>query len=236
MTTGFYTAATGAISQKQAVDVTANNLANLSTQGYKADHASFADLLYTNVKDETGDSGLKVGHGAKVAKTDTLYELGGLRQTGNPQDYALTGARNFFAVRTPDGAVKYTRNGSFQKVPGGDGNYYLADPEGGFVLDQAGNPIVFTGDIRQAQPVGVYTFANLGGLLKAGESYCTPTALSGAASAVPGAEVRQGYLEDSAASLSNELSNMIVQQRAFEMDAKMVQMTDEVMQTVNNLR
>lgn len=236
MTTGFYTAAAGAIGQQQAVDITANNLSNLSTQGYKADRASFADLLYTNVKDEQGDSYLKVGHGTKVSKTDTLYEPGGMNRTGGDQDYALTDARDFFAVRTADGTVKYTRNGNFDKAAGGDGNYYLADSEGSFVLDQSGNPIVMTGDGKQALKVGVYTFSNLGGLQKAGKSYYTPTGLSGAASPVQNADVRQGYLEDSAASLSNELSDMIVQQRAFEMNAKMVQMTDEVMQTVNNLR
>lgn len=236
MTTGFYTAAAGAIGQQQAIDVTANNLSNISTQGYKADRASFADLLYTNVKDESGDSSLKVGHGTKVGKTDTLYELGGLQQTNESQDYALTDARDFFAVKTADGTVKYTRNGNFHKADGGDGKYYLADSEGSFVLNQAGNPIVFSGSEEQAQKVGVYTFSNLGGLQKAGESYDTATGLSGAASAVQNADVRQGYLEDSAVSMSNELSNMIVQQRAFEMNAKMVQMSDEVMQTVNNLR
>ena len=236
MTTGFYSAAAGAVGQQQAVDITANNLSNISTEGYRPDRASFADLLYTNVKDEGGDSSLKVGHGTKIAKTDTLEEQGGLRETGEPQDYALTDARNFFAVRTSGGAVRYTRNGNFHEEPGGDGNYYLADSEGSFVLDQAGNPIAMAGDDRQAQKVGVYTFGDLGGLRKAGESYYEATGLSGAASAAPGADVRQGYLEDSAASLSTELSDMIVQQRAFEMNARMVQMTDEVMQTVNNLR
>ena len=236
MTTGFYAAAAGAIGQQQAVDITSNNISNISTQGYKADRASFADLLYTNVKDESGDSSLKVGHGTKVGKTDTLYELGGMSQTGESQDYALTDARDFFAVRTADGTVKYTRNGNFHKAAGGDGKYYLADSEGSFVLGPTGNPIAFSGDDRQAQKVGVYTFGNLGGLEKAGESYYTATGLSGAASAVQNADVRQGYLEDSAANLSTELSDMIVQQRAFEVNAKMVQMTDEVMQTVNNLR
>ncbi len=236
MTNGFYTAASGVVGQQQAMDVTANNLANVSTQGYRADRASFADLLYTNVKDEAGDSALKVGHGTKVGKTDTMASQGGLRETGLPQNYALTDPRNFFAVRTAGGTVQYTRSGSFHKASGGDGRYYLADSEGGFVLDSAGNPIVMTGDDRRAQPVGVYTFANLGGLRKTGGNDYAATALSGAASAVRGAEVRQGFLEDSTVDMATELSDMIVQQRAFEVNAKMVQMTDEVMQTVNSLR
>lgn len=235
MTTGFYTAATGAIGQQQAVNITANNLSNLSTQGYKADRASFADLLYTNVKDESGDSSLKVGHGAKVSKTDTRFDAGSLEQTGLPQDYALTGERNFFAVQTPYG-VRYTRNGRFHKADGGDGKYYLADSEGNFVLDRSGSRIVFSGGEEQKQDVGVFTFGNLGGLQKAGDSYYEPTGISGQASAVQNADVRQGALEASSANMATELSNLIVQQRAFEMDAKMVQMTDEVMQTVNSLR
>ena len=138
-------------------------------------------------------------------------------------------------MQTPNG-VRYTRSGRFHKADGGDGKYYLADSEGNFVLDRSGSRIVFSGGEDQKQNVGVFTFSNLGGLQKSGDSYYGPTGLSGQASAVQNADVRQGALEASCANMATELSNLIVQQRAFEMDAKMVQMTDEVMQTVNSLR
>lgn len=235
MTTGFNTAATGMIWQQKALDVTANNVSNVSTEGYQADKASFADLLYTNVKAEEGNSALKVGHGAKLSKTDTLYESGGLSQTGRTLDYALTDARNFFAVRASDGTVQYTRDGRFEWSRQNDGRFYLANTSGSLVLDRNNRPIAQTGANAPVN-VGVFTFRNLDGLVKTGSNGYAPTARSGGAQAVPGAEVKGGYLENSAVDLATELSNMIVQQRSYEMDARMVQMSDEVMQTVNNLR
>lgn len=221
--------------QQKALDVTSNNVSNVSTNGYKADKASFADLLYTNVKDEQGDSSLNVGHGSKLGKTDTLYEKGALEQTARPQDYALTDERNFFAVRTSNGTVDYTRDGRFELSRRNDGRYYLVNTSGDLVLDRNYNPIAVTNQ-NAAQNVGVFSFRNLDGLEKSGDNGYVPTARSGQAAVVQNAEVKQGYLEGSGADLATELSNMIVQQRSYDMNAKMVQMTDEVMQTVNNLR
>ena len=235
MTTGFHTAATGMVWAQKALDVTANNVANLSTDGYKADKSSFSDLLYTEVRAQGQDPNLKVGHGSKLGKTDTLFETSSLDATGSAQDYGLTDARNFFAVRTSDGRTVYTRNGRFSLSKHADGRFYLSDSTGEEVLNQEGNPIVVT-DESKAQNVGVFTFRNLDGLEKAGGSNYEVTARSGPALAAQNAEVRQGYLESSAADMATEFSNMVIQQRAFELDAKMAVMTDEVMQTVNNLR
>jgi flagellar basal-body rod protein FlgG len=234
MTTGFHTATAGMLWSQKALDVTANNISNLTTSGYKANKASFADLLYTEVKQPEVDPPLKVGHGSKINKTDTVFSAAALTQTNKPQDYALTDTRNFFAVRTPDGRIVYTRGGSFQLSRHADGLNYLADSAGNEVLDPNGNSIVVT-DIQEKQNIGVFTFANLDGLKKTSGGF-EATALSGEAVSVADAEVRQGVLEASSADMATEISNMIVQERAYQLNAKMVVMTDEVMQTVNNLR
>ena len=234
MMTSFHTAAVGMIGQQEGLDVTANNLANLSTDGYKADRAAFSDLLYTNMKQETGASHLKAGSGSRLWKTDASLDTGGIRQTRGDFDYALPDNRNFFAVKTAEG-IRYTRDGHFQKALGSDGLYYLADTEGHYVLDKNGRNIAVT-EGQQPQTPGVFTFQNLDGLQKAGDSFFQPTARSGQALVQPDATVKKGFLEYSNVDLSQEFSNMISQQRSYEMDARIVQMSDEVMQTVNNLR
>ena len=235
MTTGFHTAATGMITTQKSLDVTANNIANLSTDGYKADKASFSDLLYSEIREPGQDPNLKVGHGSKLGKTDTLFATSSLDKTDRTQDYALPDPRNFFAVRTADGRTEYTRDGRLVLSRHADGRFYLSDSSGREVLNQNGGPIPVT-DAQKAQNVGVFTFRNLDGLEKTGSSDYRATDRSGPASAVAGAEVRQGYLESSATDMATEMSNMVTQQRAYELDAKMVVMADEVMQTVNNLR
>lgn len=235
MTVGFHTASTGMYWAQKAMDVTANNIANLSTDGYRADNPSFADLLRTNVREQSVSPDLEVGHGSKLGKTDTLFEDSGLTQTGLPQDYAMTDSRDFFAVRTSDGRTVYTQDGRFSLSHRGDGRFYLADSGGNLVLDANGQTIPVA-DSKAKQAVGVFTFRNLDGLVKDGESCYDPTNRSGAALSVPNADVRQGFLVSSGSDFSAEISNAILQQRAYDLDAKMVTMTDEVMQTVNTLR
>lgn len=234
MTTGFHTSAAGMVWTQKAIDVTANNIANLSTQGYKEDQSSFADLLYTQIKPPQTDPALKVGHGSRLDKTDTIFTASGLDETGRPQDYALTDGRTFFAVRTSDGRTIYTRGGNFSLSKGTDGRFSLVDSAGNHVLGADGNPIITT-DLTQKQDLGVYTFRNLDGLQKVSGGF-EATNRSGAAYRVTDADVKQGYLEVSSADMATEISNMIVQERAYQLNAKMTVMTDEVMQTVNNLR
>jgi flagellar basal-body rod protein FlgG len=219
---------------QKSLDVTANNISNLSTSGYKADKASFADLLYTEVKQPEVDPALKVGHGSKINKTDTVFTASSLDKTNQPQDYALTDTRNFFAVRTPNGNIIYTRGGSFHLSQHADGLNYLVDSTGNEVLGADGNNIVVS-NVEEKQNLAVYTFANLDGLKKTSGGF-EATALSGEAIPVTGADVQQGALEASSADMATEITNMIVQERAYQLNAKMVVMTDEVMQTINNLR
>ena len=233
MLTSFYTAAAGAVSQQQKMDVTANNLANVSTAGYKPDRSSFADLVRTGVHGpQTADS-LKVGHGDKLDKADTVFAQGGLKQTGRSLDYALTQENAFFAVRGADGAVRYTRAGAFQLSQYPDG-FYLADPQGALVLDGAGDPIKVT-DESQPQDIGVFSFRNRDGLLKTGNNDYEATPDSGPAEGTALKAV-QGGLENSAADLAEEMTAMMSAQKGFAFDAKIVELSDSAVQAVNSLR
>lgn len=234
MLTSFYTAATGAIAQQNGIAVSANNISNVSTGGYKADENVFSDLLYTNIHGDGNDS-LKTGHGTKLGMTNTVFTQGSLRNTGCSLDYALGDSNTFFAVKTSDGSIKYTRDGAFSKSVGTDGKAYLSDNNGGYVLDSAGNPIVVTNE-KEKQNIGIYTFKNLDGLLKSGDNYYSATNVSGNAYNVKNAKLQQGYLESSTSDMATELGNVIVSERAFDFNAKIVQISDEIMQTVNSLR
>lgn len=234
MLTSFYTAAAGAVAQQQKLDVVSNNIANASTAGYQPDRASFADLLYTGVNGpETADS-LKVGHGSRLGKTDTVFGQGSVEETGRPLDYALTRENAFFAVRGADGRVRYTRAGSFELSRHPDGRFYLADPQGALVLDRAGRPIAVE-DESQPQDVGVFSFRNCDGLRKTGDSDYEATEVSGPAAAT-GWKAVQRSLEGSAVDFGDEMTAMINAQKGFAFNAKVVEMSDNMVQTVNNLR
>jgi flagellar basal-body rod protein FlgG len=234
MMTSFYTAAAGAIAQQQKMGVTANNVANISTQGYKPDQVSFADLIYTGVHGPETENSLKVGHGDRVDKTDTLFGQGSIDQTNRPLDYALPAENAFFAVRCTDGTVRFTRNGGFQLSKNADGGYFLSDSHGGIVLDGNGNAISVKNQ-NDRQNVGVYSFRNCDGLKKSGDNYFEETADSGRAS-VSNVQALQGSIEDSAVDLANELTAMINAQKAFSFNASILTMSDNTTQTVNNLR
>ena len=236
MITAFYTGAAGAISQGQGMDVTANNLANVSSNGYKADKAEFSDLVTTSLRtQQNGVARVMLGHGARVSKTDTIFEQGDFTQTGRAQDYALTRNNQFFAVRSADGTVKYTRDGNFQLSTRGDGSFALSTTKGDLVLDGSGNPIIVR-DAEAKQNVGVYSFANLSGLNKAGDSCYEATTLSGTPTVVPNAELKEGFLEGSTVNVAGEMADMINTNRAFDLNANIIKMSDEIMQTVNSLR
>ncbi|MGX8701112.1 flagellar hook-basal body protein [Clostridium sp. KNHs216] len=234
MISSFYTSATGAINLQSGFDVTANNIANVSTVGYKPSSASFADLIYTNIHAEPGaDSQLKSGHGTKLEKTDTLFNEGGLRQTGRALDYALVNSNNYFAVES-NGEVKYTRNGNFH-LSVEDGTSYLVSSDGGYVLDANGSRIAMESE-KDTPAIGVFSVKNEDGLVRSGNTCFQLSNLSGAAAAVTDPEMKQNYLEDSAVNIADQMTSVIEMQRAFQFNSKMVQLSDEIMQTVNSLR
>ncbi len=237
MITSFYTGATGAIQSQRGLDVAANNIANVSTNGYKAQRATFEDLLYTNLR--TDNQELKAGHGAKLNKTDVLHQEGTPRATGRNLDFAVFDARSFFGVMTEDG-IQYTKNGNFSLSQQVDGQFYLAYAGGGNVVDAAGNPIKVDpnhydqGEI--ASKIGVFTFANVDGLTPNGSCLFRGTATSGNPLVVENPQVRTGYLESSAVDIADEMIEVIQLQKAFQLNTRMIQISDEIMQTINNLR
>ncbi len=234
MINSFYTAATSTIQLQKGFDVIANNIANVSTTGYKSIEPSFADLMYTNMNAPEGAAtDLKSGHGTKLEKTDTLFTQGGFQNTEQPFDYAPTQPNQFFAVET-NGQVKYTRNGNFH-VSVQQNQNYLVDSNGGYVLNSNGQPITVANE--QAKPeIGVFSFDNCDGLLREGNTYFTATNGSGAAKAAVNPELKKGSLEDSTVSIADEMESVIELQRAFQFNSKIVQLSDEIMQTVNGLR
>ncbi len=235
MINSFYTAATGAIQLQYGVDIIANNVANMNNSGYKSSDMTFADLIHTNIRDsEATDSVLQNGHGTRLANTSTSFEQGAVGSTGNLSDFAISGD-GFFAVQTDDG-IKYTRTGSALLSLGDDGQMYLSSTLGGRLLDENNQPIVVTDLNTQQFNLGVFKFENEDGLLRDGSNFFVRSATSGAISLSDNAEVKQGYLEASSVDLAGEMANLIQYQKAFSFNSKMVQMADEVMQTVNNLR
>lgn len=234
MIQSFYTAAAGTIQLQKGLDVTANNIANVSTTGFQAQKTSFADLVYTNIHAPEGtDSDLVTGHGTKLQKTDTVFAVGTLQRTMIPTDYALPQANQFFAIQTDDG-VRYTRNGNFHLSTQNNG-IYLTAQDGGYVLGANNQPVQVENEEDPAA-IGVFTFTNCDGLERSGGTYFLPTERSGQAAVAADAEVRQGYIEGSGVSLPDEMVSILETQRAFQFNSKILQMSDEIMQTVNSLR
>jgi len=216
--------------------------------------------------DNNGDvkpSGIQVGLGVRNSAINSQYTQGTLSETGNDFDLAING-KGFFMVETSDGSVAYTRNGSFQVSMGTEGAV-LATSDGNPVLDTAGEPIVFdantnTSDIKINEDgqicypdetgtsvptgvqVGVAQFNNPTGLLKLSNSLLRETDASGtvrmeaADAALKKSKIQQGYLEGSNVQAVDEMVNLIVAQRAYEMSSKIITAADEMMQQANNLR
>lgn len=240
MISPFYTAATGALETQKGMDVVANNIANVNTTGFKRDKGTFLDLVYTNIRPgQEEPSTLEKGHGTRLGKVDTVFTRGEIQKTGNKTDFAITDETSLYAVETTDG-VKYTRGGAFHTSLENGIPYLVSSSGNGYVLNQNGQRIVATDEALEAGnlPIGLFTFANLGGLSKEAGTYFVPTENSGAAQAVQNPEqiIKQGSLEGSTVDISQEMTDMIVTQRSFQFNTKMVQTADEIMQTVNSLR
>jgi flagellar basal-body rod protein FlgG len=258
MLRALYSSAAGMQAQQTNLDVISNNLANVNTSGYKKTTAEFQDLLYQNSRNPGSDTGggntlptgLEVGHGSQLVATSRLFTTGNLTQTGNDLDVAIQGD-GFFQVQMPDGTFAYTRDGSFKR--GSDGKVLTSDglPVVGFQTIPAGTTginIAPTGEVTIASATGSQTFklplirfANPNGLQSAGRNLYRETLASGTPeTGNPGengfGELRQQYLEGSNVSVVEEMVNMIVAQRAYEVNSKAVQASDEMMQIANNLR
>ncbi len=243
------TAASGMSMQQLAMDVTANNISNLSTPGFKGSAPRFTDLLYGARPGPNGD--ILTGMGAGVSEVRKDLSPGVLENTGDAYHLAIEG-EGFFQVRLPGGGVGYTRAGLLGVD--GEGNLVLAGglypepplrlPEGwtGLAVDERGL-VTVTGTDGEAVEVGrlvLARFVNPAGLEARGDGVLLATEASGPPlSALPGEAgtgyLRQGFMESSNVDLAREMVEMITALRAYEMNAKMVQTADESMAVANNI-
>ena len=261
MIRALWTAASGMQGQQKSIDVIANNLANVNTTGFKRSRADFQDLMYQNLK-STGSpatnatqvpTGIQIGLGTRLAAVSKIFTAGDFTQTGNELDMAIEGD-GFFPITLPDGTTGYSRAGTFKRDSTGqivtsDGNPLSPSitipsnatkinigSDGTVSVQQAGQTAATTvGNIQLA------TFANPAGLSSQGRNIYMPTDSSGTATTgTPGQNgigtVAQGMLEMSNVNIAEEMVNMIVGQRAYEINSKAVQASDEMLQTANNLR
>ncbi len=254
MIRSLYIAKTGLDAQQTQLDVVSNNLANVGTTGFKRSRAVFEDLMYQNMRQvggQTSDqtrlpSGLQLGTGVHVVATERLHSQGNLTKTDNPKDVAINGG-GFFQVQMPDGTTSYTRDGSFQTNAEGQlvtASGFQVQPQITIPADATSMTIARDGTVTVTQAgttatvqVGqlqLATFLNPTGLQSMGENLYTETDSSGAPNAVtPGIEgagtLTQGYVEASNVNVVEELVNMITTQRAYEINSKAVQTSDQML-------
>jgi flagellar basal-body rod protein FlgG len=255
MEPALWTAKTGLDAQQTQMQVTANNLANVNTNGFKKSRAVFDDLLYQNVsqvgantsQNTQSPSGLELGTGVRVVATEKNYLQGNLNTTGNSLDVAVQG-RGFFQVLRPDGTLAYTRDGSFQVNAQGqlvNSSGYAVQPAitiptGAQSVTIASDGVVSAQMPGQAAPTQVGTlqladFINPAGLQDVGGNLAVESGSSGPAqTGNPGLNglgtLVQGSLESSNVNVVEELVNMIETQRAYEMNSKAVETTDQMLQ------
>ncbi len=233
MYTSFYTAARGAMEEQKKMDVVGNNLANVNNYGYKAKTTVFYDLMYYNLNNYTGaDTPLKAGTGIHVEKTNTNFDPMGFVTTEGKFDYAIV-QEGFFMLRSPiTNEITYSRNGHFSMSKRGD-EFYLVN--GNFVLDQNQNPIqVIDGEL--SSEIGVYGFNILDGMQSIGNNEFTPVLKNGQPFLIPGAKLENKTLEMSGVNVADDFTRMIEAQRAYSYALKMVQTSDEIVNTINTLR
>jgi flagellar basal-body rod protein FlgG len=255
-------AATGMLAQQLNVEVISNNIANMNTTGFKRQRAEFQDLLYQSqrrVGSTSSDSGtivpagVQIGLGVKTASVYTINEQGNLQSTENPLDLAISGG-GLFQISLPTGETAYTRAGSFQLSPTGqlvsvDG--YTVDPAitipanaVQITVNSSGQVLAQIAGQVAEQNVGQLTlasFANPAGLSPVGDNLFLETPASGSATTGnPGVTglgtILQGFLETSNVNTVSEITNLITAQRAYEMNSKVIQTSDEMLSTINRLR
>jgi flagellar basal-body rod protein FlgG len=261
MIRALYSAASGMSAQQANVDNIANNLANSNTAGFKSRRAQFQDLLYQSVvqpgaaagQQSTVPTGLQLGLGTRTISNEIIFTQGAFSQTSNPLDLVIQG-NGFFQVLQPNGTLAYTRAGEFHMNQNGglvDSNGNLLQPA--ITLPQNAQSLTIATDgtvsytlpnqtaAQTAGQIQLANFANPSGLNSLGQNLYQPTTASGDAIVdVPGGQqgmgtLLQGYTEESNVSVVDEFVNLIVSQRAYEANSKVVKAADEMYQQMNNL-
>jgi flagellar basal-body rod protein FlgG len=261
MIRALYSAASGMTAQQTNVDNIANNLANANTAGFKMRRAQFEDLLYQTMvqpgaaagQQTVVPTGLQLGLGTRTASNEIIFTQGDYSQTNNPLDLVIQG-QGFFQIRRPSGDLAYTRSGSFHLDRDGNIVTLNGDPlEPQITLPPNAQQITIGQDgtvsytlpgqtaSQQAGQVQLAGFANAAGLNSLGGNLYTPTDASGDPTlGLPGGQegmgtVLQGYVEQSNVSVVQEFISLIVAQRGYEANSKVVQAADNMYQQVNNL-
>lgn len=252
-------AASGMMAQQLNVDVTSHNLANMTTTGYKRQRAEFQDLIYQNLKrvgSNSSDAGTIVPTGIQVGlgvKTGAIYRnhiQGTVQNTSNALDLAIQG-KGYFIIEDPEGNELYTRDGTFQLSPDGDivtADGYTVQPGLTVPEDAVGISVNKFGEVEvslagQVDPINIgqlemVTFINDAGLEAIGDNFFRETPASGdPIEGIPGEEgfgsILQGYVENSNVDPVEEITRLIVAQRAYEMNAKVITASDEMLQSLN---
>jgi len=261
MLRSLFIAATGMEAQQLNIDVIANNLANVNTVGFKKSRSDFQELFYQDLKTPGATSaegseipsGIQIGLGVRPVAVQKLFLQGDFANTGNSLDLVIEGD-GFYQIMTPDGTIAYTRAGAFKldsegRIVNSDG--YPLEPnitiptdtltitagsDGKITVLQAGSPT--PSEIGQIE---LARFINPGGLKATGRNLFIPSAASGdPLLGTPGSEgfgtINQGFLELSNVNIVEEMVNMIVSQRAYEVNSKAIQTSDEMLQITNNLK
>jgi len=255
------TAASGMVAQQLNVDNISNNLANVNTTGFKRSKVEFQDVLYQNYRRAGTVSAvgalvptnLAIGYGARAVATVRDYSPGDLNMTGNPLDLAISGA-GFFQVLMPDGSIGYTRDGAFKISADGQlvtSDGFFLQPDITIPQDASSIAIGLDGDVsvlipgnQDPQSLGqleLARFVNPAGLSAAGHNLFNPTVASGTAiTGTPTLDgfgrIDQGTLEVSNVEVVDEMVNMIIAQRAYEINSKAIQTSDDMTQIANNLK
>lgn len=254
--------ATGMLAQQLNVEVISHNIANMNTTAYTRRRVEFQDLLYQNLRRTGSQSaddgslvpvGVQVGLGVKTAAVYRITTQGNLTLTENSLDTAING-KGYFQITLPNGETAYTRAGAFQMSDDGtivtvDGFAVLpniAIPANAIdiTINSSGEVLVKVDGQVAPQNVGQFqlaTFANEAGLLAIGENLFLETPASGAATTgVPASDgfgkIQQGFLETSNVNVVEEITNLITAQRAYEMNSKVIETSDQMMSTISNLR
>ncbi|MBI4082009.1 MAG: flagellar basal-body rod protein FlgG [Candidatus Lambdaproteobacteria bacterium] len=260
MMRSMFVSATGMGAQQRQIDTVANNLANVATTGFKKSRNNFQDLLYQidrtagsqSSQNTTVPVGIHSGHGVKHVSTEKIFTQGDMKNTGVALDVAVEGV-GFFQILQPNGSIAYSRAGDFQKDPRGrvvtqDG--FPLEPE--IIVPQDARQVqigldgtvsVLVGDEALPTPVGTIQlarFANPAGLAPLGKNLYSATAASGNPVVEnPGVRgmgtLNQHFLELSNVSVVEEMINMIVAQRGYEVNSKAIQTSDEMLQTASNI-
>ncbi len=256
------TAATGMMAQQLNVEVISNNIANMRTTGYKRQRAEFQDLLYQNLRRQgsstaangsTVPSGIQVGGGVKTGATYRIMSQGSLAFTEKELDVAIRG-EGFFQIEMPNGQTGYTRDGTFERDAEGnmvtlDGyavipNIVIPDNTRDISIGKDGTVEVFLDDDTAATNVGQITlarFANKAGLESIGDNLLLETPSSGPANVATATSagtgsILQNFVEQSNVNAVQEISSLITAQRAYEMNSKVITVSDEMMSVTARLK